>query len=106
MCGRRQPRFKHSHDPALDRYKKARQDIHPRLSEQTSRRSARAAASTAPQYREGDSSSSFDTDIEEYKAEPRDRKRKSTDRGSDGGNSYYEQEIEEQAVPLVQHQPG
>ena len=39
--------------------------------------------------------------------EPRDRKRKSTDRGSDGGSSDDEQEIEEeQVVPLVQHQPG
>ena len=39
--------------------------------------------------------------------EPRNRKRKSTDRGSDGGGSHDEQEIEEeQAVPLVQHQPG
>ena len=39
--------------------------------------------------------------------EPRDRKRKSTDRGSDGGILDDEQEIEEeQAVPLVQHQLG
>ena len=38
--------------------------------------------------------------------EPRDRKRKNTDRGSDGGSSDDEQEIEEeQVVPLVQHQP-
>ena len=34
--------------------------------------------------------------------EPRDRKRKSIDRGSDGGSSDDEQEIEEeQAVPPV-----
>ena len=39
--------------------------------------------------------------------ESSNRKRKSTDRGSDGGSSDDEQEIEEeQAVPLVQHQPG
>ena len=39
--------------------------------------------------------------------EPSNRKRKSTDRGSDGGSSDDEQEIEEeQAVPLVQYQPG
>ena len=39
--------------------------------------------------------------------EPSTRKRKSTDRDSDGGSSDDEQEIEEeQAVPLVQHQPS
>ena len=39
--------------------------------------------------------------------EPSTRKRKSTDRGSDGGSSDDEQEIEEeQAVPLAQHQLG
>ena len=107
MSGRQEPRSKHRYDPALDRYKKARQDIHPRLSEQTSRRSARAAASTAPQYREGDNSSSSDIDTQEYRVEPRNRKRKSTDRGSDGGSSDDEQEIEEeQAVTPAQHQPG
>ena len=38
--------------------------------------------------------------------EPRDRKRKSTDRGSDSGNSDDEQEFEEeQTVPLVQYPP-
>ena len=81
--------------------------MHPRLGEQTSRRSTRAAASTAPQYIEGDSSSSSDTDTEEYRLESRNRKRKSTDRGSDGGSSDDEQEIEEeQVVPLAQHQLG
>ena len=36
-----------------------------------------------------------------------ERKRKSTDRGSDGDISDEEQEIEEEEpVPLVQHQPG
>ena len=36
-----------------------------------------------------------------------DRKRKSTDRGSDGDNSNEEQEIEEEEpVPPFQHQPG
>ena len=39
--------------------------------------------------------------------EPSTRKRKSTDRDSDGGSSNDEQEIEEeQVVPLAQHQPG
>ena len=39
--------------------------------------------------------------------EPSNRKRKSTDRGLDGGSSDNEQEIEdEQAVPPVQHQPS
>ena len=39
--------------------------------------------------------------------EPRDRKRKSTNRGSDGDSSNDEQEIEEeQTIPLVQHQLG
>ena len=39
--------------------------------------------------------------------EPSTRKRKSTDRGSDGGSSDDEQEIEEeQAVPPAQHQLG
>jgi hypothetical protein len=36
-----------------------------------------------------------------------ERKRKSTDRGSDGDSSDEEQEIEEEEpVPPVQHQPG
>ena len=39
--------------------------------------------------------------------EPSTRKRKSTDRGSDGGSSNEEQDIEEeQTVPLAQHQLG
>jgi len=38
MSGRLEPRSKHRHDPALDRYKKARQDMHPRF-EPSSRRS-------------------------------------------------------------------
>ena len=83
--------------------------MHPRLGEQTSRRSTRAATSTALQYREGGSSSSSNTDIDEYKMEPRDQKRKSTNRGSDDESSDGEQEIEEeQPVPPVQHsyQPG
>ena len=69
----------------------------------SSRRLSRATRG-APQYREGDSSSSSNTDIEEYRVEPSNRKRKSTDRGSDGGSSDDEQEIEEeQAVPPAQH---
>ena len=73
--------------------------MHPRLSEQTSRRSARAAVSTAPQYREGGngaSSPSSGDETEDYRLEH--RKRKSTDRDSDresddGDNS---KEIEEE----------
>ena len=39
--------------------------------------------------------------------EPSNRKRKSTDKGLDGGSSDDEQEIkEEQSSPLAQHQPG
>jgi len=38
--------------------------------------------------------------------EPSTRKRKSTNRGSDGGSSDDEQEIEDQAIPPAQHQPG
>ena len=38
--------------------------------------------------------------------EPReDRKRKSTDRGSEGDSLDEEQEIEEESVPPFQHQP-
>ena len=110
MSERWEPRSKFSHDPALDRYKKAWQDMHPRFSEQqTRRRSARATTSTALQYREGGSSSSSNTDIDKFRMEPRDRKRKSTDRGSDDESSDGEQENEEEEpVPLVQHsyQPG
>ena len=105
MSGRWEPRSMFSHDPALDRYKKARQDMHPRFSEQqTSRRSTRAATSTALQYREGGSSSSSNTDTYKFRMEPRDRKRKSTDRGSVDESSDGEQENEEEEpVPLVQH---
>ena len=52
MSGRQEPRSKHRHDPALEKYKKARQKMHPRF-EPTSRRSTRAASSAAPQYLEG-----------------------------------------------------
>jgi len=98
MSGRREPRSKHSHDPALDRYKKARQDMHPGF-EPTSRRSTRATSSAAPQYAEGSGSSS-DTDIDEFRVEPReDRKRKSTDRGLDEGSSDEQEIEEEQPVP-------
>ena len=82
MSGRQEPRSKHRHDPALEKYKKARQKMHPRF-EPTSRRSTRAASSAAPQYVERLGSSSCDTDTDEFRVEPReDRKRKSTDRGS------------------------
>ena len=99
MSGRREPRSKHNHDPALDRYKKARQDMHPGF-EPTSRRSTRATSSAAPQYAEGLGSSSSDTNTDEFSVEPReDRKRKSTDRGSDDGSSDEQEIEEEQPVP-------
>ena len=63
----------------------------------TSRRSTRAASSVAPRYEEGLGSSSFDTNTDEFRVESReDRKRKSTDRGSEGDSSDEEQEIEEE----------
>ena len=72
--------------------------MHPGF-EPTSRRSTRAASSVAPQYAEGSGSSSSDTYTDEFKVEPReDRKRKSTNRGSEGDSSNEEQEIEE-SVP-------
>ncbi|XP_066361563.1 uncharacterized protein [Miscanthus floridulus] len=101
MSGRQEPRSKHMHDPALEKYKKARQEMHPRF-KPTSRRSTRAASSAAAQYAEGSGSSSSDTDTDEFRVESREeRKRKSTDRGSDddyasdwwsdltGGGGYY-----------------
>jgi hypothetical protein len=58
----------------------------------------------APQYKERDNSSSSDIDTKEYRVEPSTRKRKSTNRDSDGGSSDDEQEIEEeQIVPPAQH---
>ena len=100
MSGRQEPRSKHRHDPALEKYKKARQEMHPGF-QPSSRRPTRAASSAAPQYAEGSGSSSSDTDTDEFRVESREeRKRKSTDKGSDGGSSDDEQEIEEeQAVP-------
>ena len=90
MSGRQEPRSKHRHDPALEKHKKARQEMHPRF-ELTSRRSTRAASSATPLYIEGSGSSSSDTDTDEFSMEPReDRKRKSTDRGSDGDSSDEE----------------
>ena len=87
MSGRQEPRSKHMHDPALEKYKKARQEMHSRF-ELTSRRSTRASSSAAPQYAEGSGSSSSDTDTDEFRVEPReDKKRKSTDRGSDDDSS-------------------
>ena len=73
----------------------------------SSRRPTRAASSAAPQYVEGSGSSSSDTNNDEFKVESREeRKRKSTDRGLDGDSLDEEQEIEEESVPPVQHQPG
>ena len=81
MSGRQDPRSKHRHDLALEKYKKARQDLHPRFShqEQGSIRRPSRATRGAPQYREsgdGDSSPSFGDETEDYKLEH--RKRKST----------------------------
>ena len=89
MSGRREPRSKFSHDPALEKYKKTRQEMHPRCNqqEQGSSRGLSRATRGAPQYKEGDNSSFSNTDIEEYRVEPSTRKRKSTDRGSDSGSS-------------------
>ena len=97
MSGRQEPRSKHRHDPALEKYKKTRQEMHPRCNqqEQGSSRGLSRATRGAPQYKEGDNSSSSDIDTEEYRVEPNTRKRKSTDRDPDGGSSYDEQEIEE-----------
>ena len=107
MSGRQELRSKHRHDLALEKYKKARQEMHPGF-KPSSRRPPRAASSAAPQYVEGSESSSFDTDTNEFRVESREeRKRKSTHRGSDGDSSDEEQEIEEEeSVPPVQHQPG
>ena len=83
--------------------------MHPRYSqqEQGSSRGLSWATRGAPQYKEGDSSSFSDIDTEEFRVDPSTRKRKSTNRGSDGGSSDDEQEIkEEQAIPLAQHQLG
>ena len=106
MSGRQEPRSKHRHDPALEKHKKARQEMHPGF-QLSSRRPTRAASSATPQYAEGSGSSSSDTNTDEFRVESREeRKRKSTDRGSDGDSSDEEQEIEEEPVPPVQHQPG
>jgi hypothetical protein len=75
--------------PAFEKYKKARQDMHPRFSQRdqgSSRRPSRATRG-APQYREGgdgtspSSLSSNDDETEDYRVEH--RKRKSTDRDLD-----------------------
>ena len=107
MSGRQEPRSKHRHDPALEKHKKARQEMHPGF-QPSNTRPTRAASSAAPQYAEGSGSSSFDTDSDEFRVEPReDRKRKSTDRGSYDDSSDEEQEIEEEEpVPPFQHQPS
>jgi len=104
MSERHEPRSKHRHDLALEKHKNERQEMHPRYSqqEQGSNRGLSRATRGAPQYKEGDSSSSSDIETEEYRVEPSTRKRKTTDRGSDGDSSDDEQEIEEeQPVPLA-----
>ena len=103
MSRRQEPRSKHRHDPALEKHKKARQDMHPRFSQQeqgSGRRPSRATRG-APQYREsgdGDSSPSFGDETEDYRLEH--MKRKSTDRNSDreldDGDSS--EEIEEEQL--------
>ena len=109
MSGRQEPRSKHRHDPALEKHKKARQEMHPRF-QPSSRRPTRVASSAAPQYAEGSgsSSSNTDTDTDEFRVESREeRKRKSTHRGLDDDSSDEEQEIEEEEpVPPFQHQPS
>ena len=107
MSGRQEPRSKHRHDPALEKHKKARQEMHPGF-QPSSRRPTRAASSAAPQYAEGSGSSSSDTNTDEFRVKSREeRKRKSTHRGSDDDSSDEEQEIEEEeSVPPFQHQPG
>ena len=108
--GRLEPWSKAQHDkPAFEKYKKARQDMHPRFSQQeqgSSRRPSRATR-CAPQYREGgdgSSPSSDDEDTEDFRVEH--RKRKSTDRRLDDDDSPDdEQEIEEEEAPSVQLPP-
>ena len=57
----------------------------------SSRRHTIAVSSAAPQYAEGSGSSSSDTDTDQFRVESREeRKRKSTDRGSEGDSSYEE----------------
>ena len=74
MSGRQEPRSKHRHDPALEKYKKARQEMHPGF-KLTNRRSTRATSSAAPQYAERSGSSSSDTDSDEFRVEPREDKK-------------------------------
>ena len=86
MSGRQEPRSKHRHDPALEKYKKARQDLHPRFShqEQGSRRRPSRVTRGAPQYRvrdDCDSSPSSGDETEDYRVE--NRKRKTTDKDTE-----------------------
>ena len=74
MSGRQEPRSKHRHDPALEKYKKARQEMHPGF-KLTSKRSTRAASSAAAQYPEGSGSSSSDTDTNEFRVESREERK-------------------------------
>ncbi|XP_066354418.1 uncharacterized protein [Miscanthus floridulus] len=106
--GRLEPRSKAQHDkPAFEKYKKARQDLHPRFSQeqQSSNRRPSRATRGAPQYREDADSSSFSDDdkIEDYRVES--RKRKSTDRGSDDDSDDDEDVEEDEDAPPVQDQP-
>ena len=95
MSGQQEPRSKHRHDIALEKYKKARQEMHPGF-KPTSRRSTKAASSVAAQYAEGSGSSSFDTDTDEFIVESREeRKRKSTNRGLDDVHRFRVESREE-----------
>ena len=102
MSGRQEPKSKHRHDPSLEKYKKARQDLHPKFSQQEQGSSMRPSRATrgAPQYREsgdGDCSSSSDDETKDYRVGH--RKRKSNDRDldkeSDGGDNSKEIEEEQ-----------
>ena len=107
--GKVEPRSKAKHDPraAFERHKKARQEMHPRFSQEESSRRPTRTTRGAPQYREsgdGSNPSSNDDDTKDYRVE--NRKRKSTDRESDDDSTDDEQEIEEEEeAPLVQHPP-
>ena len=102
--GKVEPRSKAKHDPraAFEIHKKARQEMHPRFSQEESSRRPTRTTRGAPQYREsggGSYPSSDDDDTEDYRVEH--RKRKSTDRDSDVDSPA----ADEEEAPPVQHPP-
>jgi len=108
--GKVEPRSKAKHDPraAFEIHKKARQEMHPRFSQEESSRRPTRTTRGAPQYREsgdGSNPSSNDDDTKDYRVE--NRKRKSTDRESNENSTDDEEEEieEEEEAPLVQHPP-